>query len=52
MTKLVMRERELLQRLDFALLKGKGIEPARQALRDFYSVVMSPKATGLQEASA
>lgn len=41
MTELVLRERELLQRLDLALLKGKEIEKARKALRDFYAVVMS-----------
>ena len=39
MTELVLRERELLQRLDLALLKGKGIEQARRALREFYKAI-------------
>jgi len=36
---LLTRERELLDRLSNAILKGRDIEKARKALNDFYRTV-------------
>ena len=33
------RERELLDRLSWAILKGRGVEKARKALKDFYQAI-------------
>ena len=39
MTALIIRERELLDRLSYALLMGREIERARRALRQFYAAI-------------